>query len=192
MWSSFVQGCGQKEPTMVENPVPKELPSSNPDSLKYANDLDRLSKLSDRINQVCRTSHVVVLGDDSVSAGGAIGVDYGLFDRLSDDGVAVLIAEAMAAKAKTLPHRQSKANAQRFVLQIDEAAGRYVAKAGFALDGFAEWLRAKKATATGLEQNGLPDSTRIGAFMRGYLSAQPNKDKINKRSRISMGGQTNG
>ncbi|MHC4528796.1 MAG: hypothetical protein ACYS29_13050, partial [Planctomycetota bacterium] len=67
-------------------------------------------------------------------------------------------------------------------------AGRYVAKAGFGSAGFSEWLAVKKAVSVGLEENSLPDSLRVAAFMRGYLSARPNQGNINTRDPKSVGG----
>ncbi|MHC4867608.1 MAG: hypothetical protein ACYTEX_26355 [Planctomycetota bacterium] len=184
----FLPSCGQKVPELANEPAPQIIPSSNPDSSRYTNDLDRLGKLSDRINGVCRGAHAVVLGDDSTASGPVVTIDYATFDRLSDDGAAVLIAEAIVAKSVSPAERQTPANSQRHVLQIDETAGRYVAKAGFGADGFAEWLAVKKAVGAGLEENSLPDSLRVAAFMRGYLSARPNQGNINTRDPKSVGG----
>ncbi|MHC4867446.1 MAG: hypothetical protein ACYTEX_25520 [Planctomycetota bacterium] len=184
----LLPGCGQKVPELANEPARQIIPSSNPDSSKYTNDLDRLGKLCDRINSICRGAHVVVLGDDSTASGPVVTIDYATFDRLSDDGAAVLIAEAIVAKSESPAERQALANRQRRALQIDETAGRYVAKAGFGSDGFAEWLAVKKTVSAGLEGNSLPDSLRVAAFMRGYLSAKPNQGNMNTRDPKSVGG----
>jgi hypothetical protein len=136
---------------------------------RYTNDLDRLGRLTDRINRACRTKHVVVLGGpDSAASNGPVSVDYALFDKLTDDGAAVLIAEAVVSRSKSLPLAQTLEDAPRLMLEVDESVGRYVGKAGFGPTGFAEWLTAKSAWGAGLQQNNLPESTRIAAFMRGY------------------------
>lgn len=165
----FVQGCRKKEP--VEEINNNEIREQLTNQKQYANDLDRLNQLSDRINSVCRGSFVVVLGgDNSSSSGGSISVDYGLLDRLSDDGVAVLIAEAMtASNTKSIPSaQQSQVNITKEVLQADETVGRYIARAGFNSGGFAEWLEAQSISVVNPQDN-IPEQTRISAFMRGFL-----------------------
>jgi hypothetical protein len=147
---------------------------------EYANDLDRLEKLTGRIDRACRSSYLVVLGaGDSSISGGLVSVDYALFDRLSDDGAAVLIAEAIAAgpKLSSPSQMQAQGGVERAVLQADEAVGRYVARAGFSSSGFTEWLKAQKLSAFGMQQSGVSEKMRISAFMRGYTSEIYNKER---------------
>ena len=166
-----LQGCRKKEPASAGNPASDKAAESAPDRAEYAHDLDRLDQLTNRVNKACRGSHMVVLGaGDSAVSGGLVSVDYALFDRLSDDGAAVLVAEAIAARSKLPSQMQTQADTRRAVLEADETVGRYIAKAGFSSAGFAEWLNAEKLLAAGLQQSGVPDEMRIAAFMRGYSS----------------------
>lgn len=142
---------------------------------EYVNDLDRLGQLTERVNRACRGGYVTVLGADGSTADGLVCVDYALFDKLSDDGAAVLIAEAIAARPKSTSQIQSQVSIERVILQADEAVGRYIARAGFSSGGFAEWLEVKKLSAAGSQQNGVPEKARIAAFMRGYSSERYSK-----------------
>ena len=127
-----LEGCRKKEGPANNNPTTDNPSESGTTRAEYANDLDRLGQLADRINRACRRSYVVVLGaDDAGASGGLVSVDYGLFDKLSDDGAAVLIAEAIMAKSRSFPATQTQANTERAVLQIDEAVGRYIERAFF-------------------------------------------------------------
>lgn len=176
-----LQGCRKKEPASAAD-IRQDNKAAEPtlERAEYANDLDRLDQLTDRINRACRGSYVVVLGTgDPAIGGGLIGIDYALFDRLSDDGAAVLIAEAIAAKSKSPSPSQMQAqpSIERAVLQADEAVGRYIARAEFSSAGFAEWLKAKKLSVGGLQQNGVPEKMRIAAFMRGYASGSYGKQR---------------
>ena len=167
-------GCRRKEPVTAAN-IPQSVNESEPvvKGTEYKNDLDRLEQLTERINRACRASYVVVLGTSEPSvSGGTVSVDYGLFDKLSDDGAAVLIAEAIAVNSMPPPSSQVQVqtNAERNVLQADETAGRYIVRAGFGSTGFAEWLEAKNSSTIGLQQNIVPEKLRIAAFMRGYMS----------------------
>ena len=179
------QGCRKKEPASAADihDGSKAADKATEPILKraeYANDLDRLDQLTERINRVCRGSHVVVLGaGDSSPGGGLISIDYTLFDRLSDDGAVVLIAEAIAARPKppSPSQMQIPANIERDVLQNDEAVGRYIARVGFSSAGFSEWLKAKNSSTIGLQQNGVPEKMRIAAFMRGYMSESHGKGR---------------
>ena len=143
---------------------------------QYANDIERLSRLTDRINRACRGSYVIVLGGDNLAAGGGvISVDYAVFDKLSDDGAAVLIAEAIAAGSRSISQMQTQVNIEREILKSDEAVGRYVTRAGFSSDGFTEWLGARTLSAGNRQQNSVPEKVRIAAFMRGYSSEHYSK-----------------
>lgn len=178
-----LQGCRKQEPASAYNPASDKVaePDSEPvpEKAQYANDLDRLGQITDRVNRACRGSHMIVLGSgDSALSGGLVSVDYALFDKLSDDGAAVLIAEAIAAKSRSPSpsHLQAEDIMEKVILQADEAAGRYVARAGFVPAGFTEWLEAKKSPTADLQQqNGVPDKMRIAAFMRGYWSGRYSK-----------------
>ena len=168
------QGCREDEPADVAEKVEQSSPQATsrrtvPTVKKgeYANDMERLSKLTEKVNKACRRHNVVVLGG---GGGGVIGVDYGVFDRLGDDGAAVMIAEAIIAASMPKPQFQGQTVDQSKVLHGDEVAGSYIAAAGFGPDGFNEWLDADELSP--IEQNGrnVPRQLRAEAFMRGYLS----------------------
>lgn len=140
------------------------------------NDLERLSRITERMNRALRAPHVVTLGGaGSVLGGGPVGVDYAMFDKLSDDGVAVLVAQAIAARSKSPPKIRKPADIAKTVLERDETVGRYVARAGFGSAGFLEWLRPRRMSAAGRRQNTLPEDARVAAFMRGYSSERHSK-----------------
>ena len=151
---------------------------------QYANDVDRLSRLSERLSRASGRWYSTVLGGSSQPAGGGlVSVDYALFDRLSDDGAAVLIAEAVFnARRASLANSSKPASvdSQRQILQADESVGRCMAKAGFKQDGFGEWLKARDLYST--QQDEPPKSMRSSAFMRGYLMEQ-RRSKIQASSR---------
>lgn len=171
-------GCREKEKAVaagVTNYSKTAGEVTEPDLTKaeYENDLDRLNRITERINRACRASYVVVLGaGESSVVGGTITVDYTLFDRLSDDGVAVLVAEAIVAKSIPPSHSQvpAQTNTERVILQADETAGGYVVKAGFSSAGFTEWLDATKMSTRSTQQNSVPENRRAASFMRGYMS----------------------
>lgn len=119
----------------------------------------------------------MILGSGSPVPGPAVvGVDYALFDRLDDDGAAVLIANTILASSAQLSQTQERTNTTTVVSENDQTIGRYVASAGFGPKGFSEWLKATKTYAAGQQQSGLPDSARVDAFMKGYLSQQQSKE----------------
>jgi hypothetical protein len=178
-------GCREKEPASAAD-VPNDSKAAGkaaePDLKKaeYENDLDRLDRLAERINRACRASYVVVLGaGESSVVGGTVTVDYTLFDKLSDDGAAVLVAEAIAVKSipPSSSQMQTQTSTERIILQADETAGRYVVKAGFGSSGFTEWFKAKKLSTMGLQEDRVPEKMRIGAFMRGYTSERYSQEK---------------
>ena len=180
-------GCSSEEPAGKAAAAKDTAAASNSVSFskaagveraQYANDLERLSRLTDRINRACRRSYVVVLGgDNSAAGGGVVSVDYAAFDKLSDDGAAVLIVEAIAAGSRSISQMQmqTQVNIEREILESDEAVGGYVARAGFSSDGFTEWLGARTLSAGNRQQNSVPEKVRIAAFMRGYSSEHYSK-----------------
>lgn len=177
-------GCRKKGPASAADIVDssKATNTSTEPTLtraEYANDLDRLDRLTERINRACRGSFVVVLSaDDSADSGGLVSVDYALFDKLSDDGAAVLIAEAIASRSKSLSPSQIQlhTNTENTILQADKAVGRYIARTGLSSAGFAEWLKEKNSTMS-LQKNSVPENMRIAAFMRGYTSERYRMEK---------------
>lgn len=171
-------GC-RKKGSADEGVISDKAAGTGTKRSQYTNDIDRLGQLTDRINKACRGNYVVVLGAGDITAnGGLVSVDYALFDKLSDDGAAVMIAEVVTSRSKLFSQTQAQANIGRVVLQVDEAVGRYIARAGFNPGGFAEWLKAKRLSAAGLQQNNdVLEKLRIAAFMRGYSSDRYSKGK---------------
>lgn len=176
-----LQGCDKQQPPAGEAGTDDKATEPAVKKTQYANDLDRLDQLTDRINRACRGSYVVVPGAGDSASGGLVSVNYTLFDKLSDDGTAVLIAEAIAVRSNAPlqmqgpTEGQTKANIAKVVLQADETVGRYIAGAGFSSAGFTEWLKARRLSSAGSQQDGVPEKMRIAAFMRGYLSASVKK-----------------
>jgi len=176
-----LEGCRKKEPAGESGEKSDKTAESGTKRAQYANDLDRLGQLSGKINRACKGSYVVVLGaGDSDAGGGLISVDYALFDKLSDDGAAVLIAESITTRFKSFSPTPVQTNIGRAVLQADEAAGRYIARTGFSPAGFVEWIRAKRLSATSIQQSGESEKMRIAAFMRGYSSERNNSGGLGK------------
>lgn len=149
----------------------------------YANDMERLQILTDRINNSIFGNYVVVFGNTVGQQSNMLGVEYSLFDRLDDAGVAVMIAEAILSKRfesekKPLTTDRTQMDAsldENTICQIDLLAGKAVAKAGFGSEGFSKWLLA------GSSQNipgnfKVPANIREANFMKGYLSVT-GKDK---------------
>jgi len=173
----FTCGCGSSD-NGGGRPVggistPDYLPPM-PVRAGYRDDLDRLTSITSRINDVLRSSYVVVFGDGRPGANSdIISIDYALFDRLSDDGAAVQVVEAVLAVSDARsPGEHAGRVTSSEVLRVDELAGRYVAAAGFKPDGFSEWLRAQRDVSYGRADYSVPARMRAAAFMRGYISAQ--------------------
>jgi len=161
--------AGKSEPTSVAGRVPS--------AENCTNDLKRLGRIAGMINRAMKSSHVVALGGaGSAPHGGLVSIDYALFDKLSDDGVAVLVAKEILTSSKLLLRPQGQGRIERGVLATDEAVGRCVARAGFRQTGFGEWLNIRKVSAAEL-QDSLPESIRIAAFMRGYFAENGGKRK---------------
>ena len=124
------------------------------------NDIERLSRITDKINHACRGAYIVVLGADESAGSNMIAVDYQLFDSLSDDAVVVMIAEKIASRRMQVKEADIT---ERQILQIDELSGRIVASAGFKQSGFNQWLEKDSVT-----NQIVPQKSRLEAFMRGY------------------------
>ena len=176
-----LQACTKQKAVAADKEVPEQITDSKEavdlqvKKLSYANDIDRLNQITERINRACRKGHVVVLGGAGIAGSDITSVDYALFDKLSDDGAAVLIAQAITEdKSQPSPQMQNPApgvtisNSGRDVLQRDEIVGSYIARAGFSSGGFAEWLWANKLLTSGPQQIVVSSEARISAFMRGY------------------------
>ena len=144
---------------------------------EYANDLERLQILTDKINRTLYGNYVVVFGDVVNQQPNMVGVDYGLFDRLGDGGVVVMIAEAVLTKqfesekktVSTDPAQTDVGPDEKTIRQIDFQAGQIVAKAGFDSGGFSKWLLADSTQNTPGSLK-VASNIREASFMKGYLS----------------------
>lgn len=167
-------GCSSKSTAGSEpNEVESSVEHDTGEDVVYKDDLGRLEELTGRINQACGRNYVAVLGLSTQQAGNQIGIDYSMFGRLSDDGAAVLIASAIAAKSspalalnKETPTEQEQLSS---LLQQDQVTGFCVAKAGFSEKGFSEYLDSYNIFVTDSELK-VPTQLRLDAFLRGYNS----------------------
>jgi len=168
----LVTGCSRKESTGTGQAVSEDQAVSGAQSVdgnKTLNDTDRLNKIVKRINQVIGSEHVVIFGGSQVN-GSVTAVDYALFARLSDDGLAVMITDAIL-------QRQAEGNniltiAQQR-LQMDEAIGKYIGLAGYKPDGFKEWLEQCDLISFQPQAENQPSvQRRIYMFWEGYHQAQ--------------------
>jgi len=137
----------------------------------YNNDLDRLTALTSRLNRASGSSFSTVFAiDDTQTGQEMIGIDYALFDRLSDNGAAVLIAESIARKLIFPLRSTTEQRGFKTTLEVDEMAGVYLARAGFSVSGFSEWLKVGEKTDN-LNTIEVPRKRRTDAFLNGYSSA---------------------
>jgi hypothetical protein len=163
----------QAETTVKESP--KTNVQKTPEVRKHDDDQARLERIATALNRASGNTHSIIFGIDDGTVGPLVAVDYALFDCISDNGVAVMIAEAMAQKVQlprpqTMPNRLSIGVQISEVLAADETAGRYVARAGFGSEGFAEWLGVRSLSVAGPREPDVAESMRTKAFMRGFLT----------------------
>ena len=180
----FSSGCSEDSPetaddsNAVEEAAVVQYPAVK--RLEYANDQERLTKLAEKVNRACGRAYTAAFGGGRTPTinSSLLEIDYALFDSLSDDGAAVLIAEAIASRLWPPPQPYMQVSqAQKLmdtgILKADEFTGNCIAKAGFSPDAFNEWLGVAKRLSPGsLRQDGMPDQMRLDAFMRGYLARQ--------------------
>lgn len=151
----------------------------------YSNDVDRLEKISQRVNRAVGVQFAVVFGSGEEFSPQVVAVDYAAFSRLDDAGVAAMIAEAMLKKA--MPKRptggsnvQTQPQQIAEALRLDERAGYCVAQAGFEAEGFDRWLDIEASNTMNLFTASVSASQRKGAFMRGFLTGKGREDKREK------------
>ena len=188
--SLTLAGCADKEAKAGQransgrNSATVKAEDPKPDILTHEEtDLDRLSRIQDRLRKAGLAGYAVIFGSVEQSNHSMVAIDYALFDLLGDDAVACMIIEAILyqsmseSRISQQANRQSRKISESDILEIDFKAGAYLAKAGFSSDGFDEWLEAKKdseiLTDTAWE---IVDSRRSMWFMNGYrkISAQTN------------------
>ncbi len=165
-------GCDKKKPIDKENSKDSSAMQIQQEPIKaeYSNDLERLETLTERINTACGRSVSMVFGsENSKVSSGVYSIDYGLFDGLSDDGAAALLAETILNRYDLPPSNKSKVSS---VNTIDERIGNCIKAAGFGSAGFDELLEKKKVFEGNLQTDGISIKTRHASFMRGYLSAK--------------------
>jgi hypothetical protein len=161
-------------------PLPDQLPLDVGQSEQ--NDLDRLSQITERYCRKTGNQVVTIFGSVPSSGTSFISIDYGLFNRLSDDGVAVLLAQDHLQKHLIKSEINTPSNPppdplrlRRTMLEVDEQVGRQMAKAGFRKEGFKEWLDCSANWRMGEGTASLSSDLRESAFLRGYesVSTQP-------------------
>lgn len=152
---------------------------------------ERLERVCQAISQAAGTAFVPRLEQTGRGAvlhqDGTVSVDPTALWRLSEDGLAALLARAAAEAAldsgaspassgrgsrqvghpaATLPNRGE-------VLAIDESAGRIARQAGFGPEGLSELFRHKVGVDVSLGGFVGGESQRIDSFKRGHTTGLP-------------------
>jgi len=194
-------GCGSRTPGSIGRDSASQQPPTNEatDEIKthpveevapadtvqlpvYSNDVDRLEKISQRVNRAMGVQFAVMFGSGEELPPQVVSVDYAAFSRLDDAGVAAMIAEAMLKKAmpdsptggsnvQTGPQQIAQA------VRLDERAGFCVAQAGFEAEGFDRWLDIEASKTMIPFAASVSVSQRREAFMRGFLAGKTRRDK---------------
>jgi hypothetical protein len=144
--------------------------------LSEENDIDRLTRISERYSRISGNQIAAIFGSSPSSGTPFVSVDYGIFNRLSDDGVAVYIAEAFlrrnmnSTESNPSPRVANPSSSRQSILENDEQVGRLMAKAGYRKEGFKEWLDTSSNLMTDSIVASLPSNLRESAFLRGYES----------------------
>lgn len=173
-------GCRVKKTAAQQQQTPELVKTEMPkiDNHGYSNDIERINTISEKINKACRGNYLVILASEgSPTAGNIVNIDYSVFDRLTDDGAAVLIAESIVAKSRPAlaAQLQKQADILKDCLSADETAGVYVGRAGFKSDGFSEWLEVNKTFTSSSQQLNVSKKVRTEAFMKGFVSVNSKK-----------------
>lgn len=178
LWGVLYTGCSRKEPVKSsENFVTEQIISEKQQVNGYETlrDIERLNKIAQTINQTIGSSNIVVFGDSHIN-NSVVAVDYALFERLSDDGVAVMVTNAIIQK------KVKEENGMSIIynrLRGDEKVGEYIALAGYGSNGFKEWLEKVNLFSFESGQNPVFSSQRrIYAFLEGYQRANPKQERI--------------
>ncbi len=177
--SVFICGCSDKK-GLPENKSEAPHGGSRRDNFQlrdqgYANDIERLESITDRLRKAGLVGPIVAFGEQGQATEQLIMVDYTLFDSLTDDGVAVTIAEAMVKRILSVDASGSEVNNPTSILQtdkimqIDALVGRYVARSGFAEKGFAEWLERNQELFTEAQEPRVAHDLRSKAFIEAYM-----------------------
>ena len=141
------------------------------------NDVDRLDTILDRFNNSTKQSYSGVFGVDDRHTEGMIGIEYEIFNSLSDDGVAAVVAQALASREtiETVGPAELANNnnpiIRRDVLAQDEKAGQFMAKAGYQVDGFEEFVTSVSLQSPIVGEVAVSQAERIQAFRQGYILA---------------------
>jgi hypothetical protein len=166
----------------TQKPVIEDVDLESPDNQET--DLERLSRIQDRLRKVGLAEYAVIFGQDSQSNCHMVAVDYAMFDEFSDDAAACMIVQAMLTQSMQKNHLVQQVDQQgqsllgREILEVDFKTGQYLARAGFDADGFSEWFQA--ASDLALPQAAeITDSQRKSRFKKGYqeMMAQTKKNE---------------
>jgi hypothetical protein len=172
-----LSGCSKEKSADKAHQIDSKEPvKTSTQENQYTNDIDRLNQIANRLNRAFGGNYATIFGTDDETNGPLIAVDYALFDRLSDDGVAAMVAEGMIKKASLTNSALASNNPPNDivkadeVLTVDETVGRCLAKAGFSSNGFSQWLNSQGLSVAGPDLVGISANMRTKAFMQGFLS----------------------
>ena len=169
----FAGGCDKNHPAEVAasakdpNIAVSEVIAGTSDGL---NDTERIAKIMNRMNRAVGSQYNIVFGNEVMTAGNQIAVDYVLFDRLSDDAVAAMIASAIA---RDNLNDSTETSSIYMKTQPDRLAGQYIARARFNIKGYSEWLTAQQEFSPQRDPADISDRSRVDAFLQGYESVNP-------------------
>ena len=154
--------------------------SASDRSDKEETDLERLSRIQNRLNKTGLADHAVVFAQSQNSNNFIVSIDFILFDRLSDSAVACMILESMFYQPVQYNDTRGPMNNRSLpgsdldTLEIDFKVGQHIAKSGFSSQGFQQWLNEKKIFEHSGTQQQVTESKRIMQFMKGYQSVAKN------------------
>ena len=174
VWAVLVTvGCTKKEPVKPEQAAPDKQSASVQQHMtnknEELNDTERLDQIVKKLNKVLGNEYTVVFGGTGFR-GPLVTVDYGLFGRLSEEGLAVMITDAIFQEHmdETKPLSQAQKR-----LRIDAEIGKYVALAGYKADGFREWLEQIDLISYQPDEKNMPSiQRRMYAFSEGYQKGE--------------------
>ena len=170
-----ISGCKKNPPQAEDKGNTEVVAKVNTTVPLYKDDTGRLNTIVERLNKHCGSNHTAIFGSGINMEGPLITVDYGSFDRLSDDGVAAMIAKALSSVSISnrmtvnLGANQTRPQAGD-ILASDVVAGKLLARAGFSAKGFREWLDMQNLSPLSPADETISETLRTEAFMQGFLS----------------------
>lgn len=169
-------GCKDDPSANKDNDAGDASGQENPKTVQYSNDIERLNVISEKICSVAGKHWTVLFGDDGLVKGSSqMFVDYSLFDRLSDDGVAAMIAYKHLGLQESanrsfagagLPDNITKNSGD--LIENARQAGILCARAGFREEGFSEFLNAQQIK--GQFGNSVSLQEMTNSYLSGYRS----------------------